>query len=154
MTADTQLQVRGVSAKIFSFAPSHVPLARELWLRCDGIGLGAADEEPALLAYLARNPRTSFVALQADHVVGTVMCGHDGRRGLLHHLATAPEVRRQGLGRELLRTVLTALAAEGIDKCHLMVFASNAAGRQFWSAMGAVLSTDVHLMSLSTAQAC
>lgn len=37
--------------------------------------------------YLARNPELNFVARCATRLVGRVMCGHDGRRGYLQHLA-------------------------------------------------------------------
>ena len=77
---------------------------RPLWESCEGIGLNDADRPGALRRYLARNPGMSFVARDGDSVVGAVLCGHDGRRGYLNHLAVPPAYRRQGIARRRLRT--------------------------------------------------
>lgn len=108
-----------------------------LWQRCDGIGLSAADSREAIARYLARNPGMSFVARDTDgRLVGAVLCGHDGRRGYLHHLAVAPGSRKHGLGRALVERCMDALLQEGIDKCHLFVFRDNTAGQAFWLSTG------------------
>ena len=124
--------------------------ALALWQRTPGVGLSAADEAPALRAYLLRNPGTSFVAERDGTVVGTVLCGHDGRRGLIHHLVTDPAARRQGVARQLVQRALATLHAQGIGKCHLMVFADNADGLAFWAAIGGQLRDELALVSLTT----
>ncbi|WP_077037590.1 GNAT family N-acetyltransferase [Pelomonas sp. KK5] len=136
-----------------AFEPSHIAPARSLWDGSEGVGLSSADEPPALRSFLLRNPGLSFVALQADQVVGTVLCGHDGRRGLIHHLVVAPGNRRQGIGRVLLRRGLAALFSEGIQKTHLLVFKSNASGLAFWRSVGAEERTSLALFSLATQNA-
>lgn len=108
-----------------------------LWQGCDGIGLSAADSREAIARYLARNPGMSFVAREADgRLVGAVLCGHDGRRGYLHHLAVAPGSRKHGLGRALVERCMDALLREGIDRCHLFVFRDNTPGQAFWLSTG------------------
>ena len=69
---------------------------RALWTSCEGVGLNDADRPEALSAYLERNPGMSFVAQQGDAIVGAVLCGHDGRRGYLNHLAVSPAHRHRG----------------------------------------------------------
>jgi putative acetyltransferase len=115
-----------------------------LWKASEGIGLSSADGPEAIARYLARNPRMSFVAReesgptggQPGPVIGAALCGHDGRRGYLHHLAVRPDCRGQGLGSALVERCVQALAAEGIDKCHLFVYKLNEGGRAFWSKTG------------------
>jgi putative acetyltransferase len=108
-----------------------------LWNATEGLGLSAADSREAISRYLARNPEMSFVACGEDGtLVGAVLCGHDGRRGYLHHLAVRSDCRGHGLGRALAERCLEALRAEGIDKCHLFVKRSNAAGQSFWQHTG------------------
>lgn len=133
-----------------AFEPGHIAAARELWAATEGVGLSAADEPEPLARYLVRNPRTSFVAMQGGRLVGTLLCGHDGRRGLLHHLAVAEDCRRAGLGRRLVDAGLGALRDEGIAKCHLLVFAANPGGQAFWAAVGAQRRDDLCLLSVST----
>jgi N-acetylglutamate synthase len=118
-----------------------------LWKAAEGVGLSAADERPAIARYLERNPGMSFVACDDGRIVGAALCGHDGRRGYLHHLAVALPCRRRGLGRQLAERCLAALAAVGIDKCHLFVFGGNAAGAAFWKRIGWTLRTDLMILS-------
>lgn len=133
------------------FTPAHVAEALALWRASPGVGLSEADEPAALASYLARNPGLSRVALHGDRIVGTLLCGHDGRRGLIHHLVVAASHQRQGIATRLLREALAGLRAEGIAKCHLLVFRANEAGLAFWRAAGAQERVELVLFSVSTA---
>ncbi len=108
------------------------------------------DAREPLIAYLARNPGLNFVALDASAIVGAVLCGTDGRRGYLQHLAVAPAHRRRGIGRALVERCIRALTARGIDKCHLMVVSDNHDAAAFWTRLGWVDRSDVRLMSRTT----
>ncbi|MBE0697485.1 MAG: GNAT family N-acetyltransferase [Anaerolineaceae bacterium] len=124
-----------------------------LWQTSAGVGLSQADSPAAIARYLARNPGLSQAAWTpgvegaSPVLAGAVLCGHDGRRGLLHHLAVRPEFRRQGLGRDLVACCLKGLAAEGIDKCHLFVFNENTEGQDFWLRCGWYTRPEIVLMS-------
>lgn len=98
--------------------------------------LRGADSREAIGRYLARNPGLSLVAEQDGRIVGCVLCGHDGRRGYLHHLIVAPARRLSGLGVALVAHALDGLAAEGIDKTHIDVFVTNAGAIAFWQRLG------------------
>jgi ribosomal protein S18 acetylase RimI-like enzyme len=132
------------------FEPADHAAARALWLATPGLGLSSADELAPIKRFLQRNPGLSFVAVAGGQIVGTILCGHDGRRGLIHHLVAAPTLRRRGLGRALLRAGLQALAAEGIAKCHLLVFRDNADGLSFWRAVATTERHELALFSLAT----
>jgi len=136
---------------IRQFETADYPAARLLWQETPGVGLSEADELEPIQQYLSRNPGSSFVAYEGEALVGTILCGHDGRRGLIHHLVTAKEFRRRGLGKQLLRAGLQALGAQGIKKCHLLVFQSNAEGLAFWHAVAATERKELALFSLSIA---
>jgi ribosomal protein S18 acetylase RimI-like enzyme len=118
-----------------------------LWRACEGVGLSDADSRDNIRAYLARNPGLSFIALTEGHVVGAILAGHDGRRGHIHHLAVHPDFRRQGLGRRLVDHALTALAREGIRKCHLFVFHTNTECIAVWESAGWTRRSDIGVMS-------
>ena len=133
------------------FLPEDIAAARALWQATPGVGLSAADEPAALESFLIRNPGTSFVAESDGRITVTILVGHDGRRGLIHHLAVAADCRRSGLGRDLVAAGLAALHRAGIGKCHLMVFADNANGAEFWVAVGATRRDELALYSLATA---
>lgn len=108
-----------------------------IWEATDGVGLSGADSEESVAQFLARNPGTCYVALDGAKLVATILVGHDGRRGMIHHLAVAASHRRQGIGKRLVAEGLAALGRAGIQKCHLLVFADNAEGREFWQRVGA-----------------
>ena len=137
-----------VQIRRFEFA--DYAAARRLWEATPGVGLSDADEPQPIQAFLNRNPGLSFVAIDGQALLGTILCGHDGRRGLIHHLVTAPAARRKGVGRALLRAGLTALRESGIRKCHLLVFRTNAEGLAFWRAVQASERSELALFSLST----
>lgn len=134
-----------------AFRSEDYEAAVALWKATPGVGMSAADEREPVYRFLQRNPEMSFVAELGGQIVGTVLCGHDGRRGLVHHLVVAEDHRRRGIALQLLRLGLSALHRTGIDKCHILVFQNNHPGLAFWRAARATLRTELLLFSLSTA---
>ncbi len=124
--------------------------ALALWHATEGMGLGDVDEPEKLTAYLQRNPGLSVVAEDDGRLVGAALCGHDGRRGYLYHVAVAKACRGQGLGQALVRAGLDGLAGAGMTKCHLFVFTSNEDGIAFWNHTGWTRRGDVAVFSRST----
>lgn len=107
-----------------------------LWRRSEGVAMGESDTPAAIAAYLARNEGLSSVARIDGRVVGAVLCGHDGRRGLLHHLAVEADQRGRGIGRLLVQRSLDNLRAVGIIRCWIAVLGDNADGLAFWTRQG------------------
>lgn len=118
-----------------------------LWQASDGVGLSDSDTPAQIGRFLKRNPGLSFVALSDGDLVGAVLCGHDGRRGYLHHLAVHPHQRQRGIGRQLVQRCLARLAEAGIQKCHLFVFKDNEGARVFWQRIGWTPRTELRMMS-------
>jgi ribosomal protein S18 acetylase RimI-like enzyme len=129
---------------------SDYDAAFALWKATPGVGLSAADEREPIFRFLERNPGMSFIAESGGRLVGTILCGHDGRRGLIHHLVVAEEHRRRGLAMQLLHAGLQALCSAGIDKCHVLVFRDNEPGAAFWRAARASLREELALFSIVT----
>jgi len=121
--------------------------AYALWSVTEGVGLSQADEPHNIARFLERNPGLSFVALDSSRIVGAVLCGHDGRRGFLHHLAVDKGFRRAGIGRQLVQRCLRALSDAGMRKCHIFVLADNTEGQRFWRSVGWEERTTLKVMS-------
>ncbi len=123
----------GYTLREFSIADYDQAIA--LWRSCEGIGLNDSDTRDAINGFVARNTGLSFVIEHTGTertIVGTLLCGHDGRRGCLYHLAVAASHRRRGLSRALVDTCLSRLRRLGIVKCNLFLIATNHPGRAFW----------------------
>src|SRR4051794_6472286 len=90
-----------------------------------GVRLRDADSREGIAGYLERNPGFSFVAFADETIVGCVMCGHDGRRGYLQHLAVSPDYRLRGIGSALVEACLAKLEGLGIIKAHIDVLVEN-----------------------------
>jgi len=118
-----------------------------LWKRCEGVALSDADSEKPITAYLERNPEMSFVAKGGGEIVGSILGGHDGRRGYIYHLAVDVNWRRQGIARQLVKKCLGALKASGIMKTHIFIFTSNESGIAFWKSVGWTYRTDISVIS-------
>ena len=115
----------------------HYEEAYELWRRTDGISITEADTRDGIARYLARNPGMCFVALDGGCVVGTILGGHDGRRGYITHLAVDAQYRRQADRRKpLVDRCVEALKGEGMIGVNLFVLAHNKEGREFWESRG------------------
>lgn len=112
----------------------HYPRLVELWKSDPGIGVGPGDDEEGIRRYLDRNPGTSFVAESQEDIVGSILAGHDGRRGYIYHLLVVPEFRGRKLGNQLLQTAISALASRGIPRCLITVLKDNSIGNGFWRA--------------------
>lgn len=118
--------------------------AYDLWILC-GNGLNNKDDSrEGIDKYLKRNPATSFVAVCEEKVVGVILCGHDGRRGIIQHACVSPEYRRSGIGSKLVDLALEALKAEGINKVLLVAFKKNEGGNKFWESQGFTLREDLN----------
>ncbi len=86
-------------------------------------------------------------------MIAAVLCGHDGRRGYLHHLAVARKMRRKGIGARLVAACLERLDEEGITKCNLFLYAGNRTGSAFWRRLGWTVRPDLRLVQRGTAGA-
>ena len=125
--------------------------AYALWRATDGVCLDEEDSRDGIALYLRRNQGLCFVATVGKQLVGTVLCGHEGRRAILRHLVVSPDFRGRGIARDLINHSRSALAREGIRKCNTFVLDSNVAGRQFWEHMGwRLLDNDFRLMQIRT----
>ena len=108
-----------------------------LWMSCRNMGFNNLDDSrEGVERFLARNPHTSFAALEGDTLCGVILSGHDGRRGYVYHMSVREEYRRQGIGKKLVEMSMDALKKEGINKAALLVFCRNETGNAFWEKMG------------------
>ena len=109
----------------------------QLWMSIKGFGIRSIDDSrEGVERFLKRNPTTSVVAVQNGHIVGDILCGHDGRRGCLYHVCVREDWRRMGIGKAMVVHCMNALKEERINKVSLIAFTVNDIGNAFWNCIG------------------
>ena len=125
---------------------------RSLWEATDGVGLHElSDCLKQIASYMERNPKLSRVAVADSRIVYAMLCGHDGRRGYLSHLAVAADFRGRRIGKRIVDECLTGLS-EFLPGCNIRLYDDNTTGAAFWSAMGWT-PTGVQVLTHPTTQA-
>ena len=107
------------------------------------------DSREGITRYLSRNPDTCFAAAADGKIRGVVLSGHDGRRGIIHHLCVHPEYRRRGIAGLLVFLAEEALQREGIGKIFGLVYKDNDAANAFWERQGYSLRTNLNYRNKS-----
>lgn len=108
-----------------------------LWKKIKGFGIRSIDDSrEGVDCFLKRNPTTSVVAEKDGRIVGSILCGHDGRRGCLYHVCVDEQYRRHGIGKEMVVFAMKALKEEQINKVSLIAFTENDIGNAFWNTIG------------------
>lgn len=108
-----------------------------LWMTISGFAIRSIDDSREGVArFLRRNPTTSVVAVEDGKIVGSILCGHDGRRGCLYHVCVDKDYRMRGIGKAMVVFAMNALKAEEISKVSLIAFTVNDIGNAFWNRIG------------------
>lgn len=109
----------------------------DLWSHSGpGIHVRRSDEPEEILKKLQRDPDLFLVAELDDQIVGAVMGGYDGRRGMMYHLAVAQDYRRHGFARLLVTELEKRLRLKGCIKYYLLVTKENEGAMRFYDANG------------------
>ena len=117
--------------------PEDYPSARLLWENAgDGIQLRPSDDPEEIRKKLQRDPDLFLVAEADGTMVGTVIGGFDGRRGMVYHLAVAEPYRKQGIGEMLMDELERRLKAKGCIRCYLLVTVENESAMRFYKKRG------------------
>ena len=108
-----------------------------LWMTISGFAIRSIDDSrEGVERFLRRNPTTSVVAEEDGKIVGSILCGHDGRRGCLYHVCVHKDYRMRGIGKAMVVYAMNALKAEEISKVSLIAFTRNDLGNAFWNRIG------------------
>ena len=118
------------------FSISDYDGALQVWQRVEGVEIAEGDDRGGVAQFLARNPGLSRVAIDGAAIVGVALCGHDGRRGHIYHLAVDPGYQGRGLGKRLLDECLDGLRRAGVQRAIILVADDNQRGAEFWKRCG------------------
>jgi ribosomal protein S18 acetylase RimI-like enzyme len=126
--------------------PSDYESVYQLWGSIEkGVHVGRSDTPAEIEKKIARDPDLFIVAESDDMIIGSVIGGFDGRRGLIYHLAVATSFRGMGIGSRLMDEVEARLRAKGCLKCYLLVTTDNPEAEGYYQHRGWQLMDTIHL---------
>ena len=109
----------------------------DLWMTIKGFAIRSIDDSrEGVERFLKRNPVTSVVAEENGEIVGSILCGHDGRRGCLYHVCVREDCRMRGIGKSMVVRCMEELEKEKISKVSLIAFTEKDIGNAFWKEIG------------------
>ena len=125
-----------VAIRTFRF-PEDLTRVLDLWGNAGpGIHLGRSDTPDEIQKKLSRDPDLFLIAEKDGKLIGTVLGGFDGRRGMVYHLAVTADYRRKGLGEALMQAVEVRLREKGCLRYYLLVTQDNESAVKFYEQRG------------------
>lgn len=120
----------------FRYPEDYQPVIH-LWQNAGpGIHLRISDTPEQIAKKNQRDPDLFLVAESEGQIIGAVLGGFDGRRGMVYHLAVAEDLRRQGIAAVLMEELERRLRAKGCIRYYLLVTEDNLPAIQFYEKLG------------------
>jgi ribosomal protein S18 acetylase RimI-like enzyme len=129
--------------RTFAYPEDYAPVYR-LWANAgEGIHLRRSDEAEEIEKKIQRDPDLFLVAEAEGEIIGAVLGGYDGRRGMMYHLAVAPSYRNRGIGEALMDELERRLRAKGCIRYYLLVTKDNETAIRFYERRGWAVMDDL-----------
>ncbi|HEX5839220.1 MAG TPA: GNAT family N-acetyltransferase [Anaerolineales bacterium] len=134
-----------VQIRQFQYPQDYQPVY-DLWSSIEkGVHVGRSDTPVEIEKKIGRDPDLFLVAVCDEQIIGSVIGGYDGRRGLIYHLAVSASFRGQGIGSRLMDAVESRLRAKGCLKSYLLVAEDNREAEAYYQHRGWKPMNTVHL---------
>jgi len=109
----------------------------EIWRTAgSGIHIRLSDQPDEIAKKIRRDPDLFLLAEEDGRIIGTVLGGYDGRRGMMYHLAVVQEKRKAGVGARLMEELERRLKEKGCVKYYLLVTRDNDEAMRFYETHG------------------
>jgi len=126
--------------------PSDYEEVYRLWETIEkGVRVGRSDSRDEVEKKIARDPDLFLVAESEGKIIGSVIGGFDGRRGMIYHLAVASGFRGMGIGSRLMDELESRLRSKGCLKCYLLVALDNSEAESYYQHRGWKHMDDLHI---------
>lgn len=134
-----------IQIREFKF-PADYQQVFDLWTSIEkGVHIGRSDSPVEIEKKVSRDPDLFLVAESQNKIIGSVIGGYDGRRGLIYHLAVRASFRGQGIGSLLMDEVESRLRIKGCLKCYLLVANDNPEVENYYRHRGWQHMDSIHL---------
>ena len=127
--------------------PADYRQVYDLWSSIEkGVHIGRSDTLEEIKKKIARDPDLFLVAEQENRIIGSVIGGYDGRRGLIYHLAVDAHFRDQGICSRLMDEVENRLRVKGCLKSYLLVTDDNLDVKNYYQKRGWYHMDSIHVL--------
>jgi ribosomal protein S18 acetylase RimI-like enzyme len=134
-----------IQIREFQF-PGDYEQVYKLWKSIEkGVHVGRSDAPDEIKKKITRDPDLFLVAEVDGRIIGSVIGGYDGRRGLIYHLAVSAPFRGNGIGSWLMDEVESRLRAKGCLKCYLLITEDNLEVADYYQRRGWQAMDTIHL---------
>ncbi len=117
--------------------PQDYDAVRFLWTHLgEGIHFAKSDEPEEIEKKIKRDPDLFLIAESNGQIIGTVLGGFDGRRGIMYHLAVAEPFQKQGIASALVQELEKRLIAKGCIRTYILVIENNQKAIDFYEKRG------------------
>jgi ribosomal protein S18 acetylase RimI-like enzyme len=115
--------------RTFDYPRDYEPVI-ELWGDSGpGVRVGRSDTREEITKKLSRDPDLFLVAELDNEIIGAVLGGFDGRRGMIYHLSVSEEFRQLGVGTALMAALENRLREKGCLRAYLLIRKNNPANK-------------------------
>lgn len=130
------IESEGFSIRTFCY-PDDYEQVYALWQSAGpGIHAGRSDTPEEIEKKIRRDPDLFLVASLDGRIIGTVLGGFDGRRGMVYHLAVEADQREKGIGDRLMVELERRLKDKGCIRSYLLVTYDNLEAVRFYEKRG------------------
>jgi len=119
----------------------------KLWEKVADIADILLDSKAKLERFLRKNSSYNLVCQAKNQIIGTILCGSDGQRAYIYHIAVRKDYESKSIATDLISEVIRKLRADGIEECRLFVIDDNYQEQDFWSNEGWKESRDLLVFS-------
>lgn len=134
-----------INIRQFRF-PGDYQQVYDLWSSIKkGVHVGRSDTAEEIEKKFQRDPDLFLVAECDQKIIGAVLGGFDGRRGMIYHLAVNASFQGQGIGSQLMDEVEARLRGKGCLKSYLLVTSDNTEVEAYYQNRGWYHMDTIHL---------
>jgi ribosomal protein S18 acetylase RimI-like enzyme len=117
--------------------PDDYQAVLKLWEQSGpGVHVRRSDQPEQIAKKLQRDPDLFLVSEAGGRIVGSVLGGFDGRRGMVYHLAVSTTFQGKGIGAALMEELERRLRLKGCIRSYLLVTRDNDQAIRFYEGRG------------------
>ena len=117
-----------------------------LWKTIKGFAIRKIDDEKAgVVKFINKNKTTCVVAIVGKEIIGSILCGNDGRQAYFYHVCVRKDMRKHGIASSMVLYLIKKLKKLNVNKISLVAFKNNNIGNKFWKTIGFSFRNDMNV---------